>query len=100
MITWQWLLSSIRRSSFRNSAAVRRQYRFRLVEHIDALPLTALLEESQKSFTVRMREEIRSNAPDRVEIARDREKTLRAEEPTLGDFGQPACPQRIRKVGA
>jgi hypothetical protein len=35
-----------------------------------------------------------------IQIARDGEETFRAEEPSIGDFGQPARTQRLRKISA
>ena len=82
--------------------AYGRQRRFRLVENVDALAIAALVEEAQKTFTVRMREKVRSNFSDvaggPIEISRHREETLRAEEPTFGDLRQPTCAQRVREV--
>jgi hypothetical protein len=55
----------------------RRQRRFRLVEDEDALTPTALVEEAQEAFAVRMREEVGRGRQRRifkrraVEIARD-----------------------------
>src|ERR1700749_2117501 len=47
-----------------------------------------------------MREEVGGWTADGVKISRDREKTLRAEEPALGDPWQPARAQRVRQFSA
>src|ERR1043166_7373241 len=82
--------------------ARRRQRGFRLVEDEDALPLAALLEEAHETFAVGVREEVGPKVPHIlrgfIQITRHREKTLGAEEPTLGDPGQPAGAQRVRQV--
>src|SRR6266851_1617494 len=81
----------------------RRQRRFRVVEDEDALLPAALLEESQKTLAVGMREEVRRGAGgnarnifeiDLVLVSRNREEALRAKEPAVGDLRQPARAQR------
>ena len=72
--------------------AGRRQRRFRLVEDEEALPPAALLEEAQEAFAVRMGQEVGRRPPSDslrrlVEIARDGEEALGAEEPALVIFG-------------
>lgn len=101
MITWQWRLSSMRRSSFRNSIwRAGDSADTRLVEDEDALPLATFLEEAQKTFAVRVGQEVGRRRTERIvqggpiEISRNREKTLGAKEPAVGDLRQPACPQR------
>jgi hypothetical protein len=47
-----------------------------------------------------MRQEIRVRRSDSVEITRDREKCLRAEEPALRDLRQPAAAQGSRQLAA
>src|ERR1700730_6599123 len=83
--------------------ARRRQRRFRFVEDEDALTLAALLEKAQESLAVGMREEVRRRAlgnvrnffqVDLVQVSRNREEALSAEEPTVGDLGQPTCTKR------
>src|SRR5216684_4240307 len=82
----------------------RRQRRFRFVEDEDALLPAALFEESQKTLAVGMREEVRRGAGgnagnifeiDLVLIPRNREEALRAKEPAVGNFWQPACAKRF-----
>lgn len=81
--------------------AGRRQRRFRLVEDEDAAPLAAFLEDAQKTLAMRMGEEIGAvRAADAVEIARHREEALGPEEPAIGDFRQPARPERTGKRAA
>src|SRR3977135_1310801 len=82
-----------------------RQCGFRFVKDEDALLLTTLLEEAQKTLAVRMREKVRrdtsGNAGNIFEIAlvlvsRNREEALGAKEPSVGDLRQPARAQRLR----
>src|SRR5450631_4926174 len=79
--------------------AGRRQCGFRLVKDENALPLATLFEEAQKTFAVRMREEVRRRtatvARGLVEISGDRKEALGAKEPAVGYFWQPACAQRL-----
>src|SRR5258706_16464609 len=72
-----------------------RQRDFRFVEDEDALLLAAFLEEPQKAFAVRMREEVGRRAANSVVIYDNRKETLRPEEPTLRDLRQPARAQRL-----
>src|SRR6185437_9983068 len=69
-----------------------------------ALALAALLEEAQKTFAVRIGEEVRRSSPSAlphlIEISGDREKTLGAEEPAVGDLGQPTGAQRLGEFAA
>ena len=87
--------------------ARRRRSQFRFVEDENALPLATLLEEAQKTFAVRVGEEIRrcsaTNARngfgiDLIQVSRDREKTLRPEEPAVGDLWQPTGAQRLGEL--
>src|SRR5882672_12949728 len=74
-----------------------RQCRFGFVEDEDALLLTALLEEAQKTLAVRMREKVRrgtrGNAGnifeiDLVLVSRNREEALGTKEPSVGNLRQ------------
>ena len=98
----------MRRNSFRNSIwRAGDSAEFRFVEDEDALPLATLLEEAQITFAVRVGEEIRRcsarNARngfriDPIQVSRDREKTLRPEEPAVGDLWQPTGAQRLGEL--
>ena len=101
--TWQTPERSIRRRSFKNSIWREGDSAdFRFVKNKDALAPAALLEEPQKAFAVRMREEIRRGGADikgrGIEVARDRKETFRAKEPATGDFRQPGGAQRAREL--
>src|SRR5689334_2027509 len=77
----------------------RRQRRLRLIKYVDALPLAALLEETQKTLAVRIRQKIRIGS-NSVEISRHRKESLGTEEPALGDLGQPTCAKRLRQLAS
>src|ERR1700733_4218511 len=82
----------------------RRQRRFRLVKNKNALAVAPLLEETQETFAMRMRQKIRWHPAEfkrrGIEIACHGKEAFCSKEPAIGDLRQPRSAQRFGKLAA